>query len=110
MQTAALQFSSVDPLGWRDQMMTSGASEAERLDSASREFEAVLLRHYLNEALKPITNSDSLFNASNPVYGYLVTDSLASGLSSAGVFGFSSVLQAQISGGLTGKEDHEHDI
>lgn len=110
METAALQFSSVDPVAWRDRMSHSSVPEAERLASASREFEAVLLRQYLGEALKPMTESGSLFSNSNPMYGYLITDALAGGLASAGVFGFSHVLQAQLGGGLTVNEDHEDNI
>ena len=91
-------------------MSKASVPQADRLAAASREFEAVLLRQYLGEALKPMTESGSLFGNSNPMYGYLINDALAGGLSSAGVFGFSNVLQAQLSGGLTGEEDHEGTI
>lgn len=110
METTALQFSSADPLAWSERMSKTAMSESDRLAAASREFEAVLLRQYLGDALKPMTEAGSLFSSSNPMYGYLITDALAGGLSSAGGFGFSNVLQAQLSGGLTGKEDHEDSI
>ncbi|HEX9785062.1 MAG TPA: hypothetical protein VGA56_20330 [Opitutaceae bacterium] len=110
MDASLLNFNAADPASWRERMVRGDAPEAERLQAASREFESVLLRQYLSEALKPITEGGTSFGAGNPVYGYLVTDSLASGLSQGGVFGFSSLLQAQIAGSPANHNDTNNDI
>ena len=105
MDAASLQFNPADPMEWRERLVQGGAPEALRLAAAAQEFEAVLLRHYLSEALRPVTESGALFGGNNQVYSYLITDSLARGLSAGGVFGFSSLLQAQ----LAGDRDIDHD-
>jgi Rod binding domain-containing protein len=105
MDASALQFNSADPAAWRDRLVHGNAPESEKLAATTREFESMLLRQYLGEALKPLTKGGTMFGSQNPVYGYLITDSLASGLSSGGVFGFSNLMQAQLAGAGT----HDHD-
>jgi Rod binding domain-containing protein len=105
MDASILQFNAADPSAWRERMVEGSAPEAERLAAASREFEAVLLRQYLSEAFKPITEGGDLFGSSNPMYGYLITDSLANGLSAGSVFGFSNILQAQMAGAIKDNDD-----
>lgn len=98
MDASALQFNSADPSLWRDRVVHGNAPESEKIAATTREFESMLLRQYLGEALKPLTKNGSMFGSQNPVYGYLITDSLASGLSAQGVFGFSHLMQAQLAG------------
>jgi len=105
MDIAALQFNAADPAAWRDRMMEGSTPESVRFTAAAHEFEAVLLRQYLSEALKPMTKEGTLFGANNQVYGYLITDSLASGLAAQGTFGFSNLMQAQLS--RAPENDHE---
>jgi len=105
MDASIYQFNAAEPNAWRERMVRESAPEAERLDAAAREFEAVLLRQYLSEALKPMTRDGKVFGAGNPVYGYFVTEALARGLSQEGVFGFSNLMQAQ----LAGKRLEDHD-
>jgi Rod binding domain-containing protein len=105
MDASMLSFNAADPGAWRERMVGGAAPEAEKLQAATREFEAVLLRQYLSEALKPLTEGQAGLGSSNPVYGYMITDSLASSLSEGGVFGFSSLLQAQVAGASTNDND-----
>lgn len=63
-----------------------------KLGEASRQFEAILLRQFLGESMKPLLEG----GPSGQVYGYLLTDSLADSLSKAGGLGLSSVIQAQL--------------
>lgn len=100
MDATALQFNAADPAAWRDRLVHGSAPEGERLAAVSKEFEAVLLRQYLSEAMKPLSKDGNTFGGSNSVYGYMITDALASGLSSSGVFGFSNLMQAQLSHAL----------
>ncbi len=97
MDAAALQFNAAEPGAWRDRLVNGAAPEGERLAAASREFEAVLLRQYLGEAMKPLTKGGGALGGNNSIYGYMITDALATGLSSSGVFGFSNLMQAQLS-------------
>jgi flagellar protein FlgJ len=106
MDASPLQFNPADPQAWRDRLVHGSAPEAERLAATTREFEALLLRQYLNEALKPLTSGGPGLGGDNAVYGYLVTDALANGLSSSGVFGFSNILQAQVAGATGTDNDH----
>lgn len=62
------------------------------LGEASRQFEAILLRQFLGESMKPLLEG----GPSGQVYGYLLTDSLADSLSKGGGLGLSSVIQAQL--------------
>jgi hypothetical protein len=96
MDAVAFPFNAADPMAWRDRLVNGSAPEAERVAAATREFEAVLLRQYLNEAMKPLTKGGPGMGGSNAVYGYLINDALATGLTRGGVFGFSSLLQAQV--------------
>jgi hypothetical protein len=108
--TAALQFNAADPTAWRDRLVHGAAPEAERLAAATREFEAVLLRQYLSEALKPMTKGGAVLGGNNAVYGYLVNDALANGLTSGGdVFSFSHLLQAQLAGAAASNHDDTTD-
>ena len=83
MDASALQFNSADPAMWRDRVIHGDAPESEKIAATTREFESMLLRQYLGEALKPLTKGGSMFGSQNPVYGYLITDSLASSMSAS---------------------------
>ena len=64
-----------------------------------------VLRQYLNEAMKPLTKGGPGMGGSNAVYGYLINDALANGLTRGNVFGFSSLLQAQLTHPTTVLDD-----
>ena len=107
--TASLQFNAADPAAWRERLLHGGAPDKERLAAVSREFESLLLRQYLAEAMKPMTKGGDGFGGDNGVYGYMINDALASGLSRSETFGFSNLMQAQLSGNLpTNHDDLTH--
>jgi Rod binding domain-containing protein len=66
-----------------------------KLAEAAQGFESIMLRQFLSESMKPLLQG----GPSGQVYGYLLTDSLASSLSKGGGLGLSSVLQAQLGEG-----------
>jgi hypothetical protein len=109
MDAAALQFNPADPQGWSDRLVHGSAPEAERLAATTREFEAILLRQYLSEALKPLTKGGPGMGGGSSVYSYLATDALANSLSADGVFGFSNLLQAQVADATGSNDEHTHD-
>jgi Rod binding domain-containing protein len=82
---------------WKEQMLTGGASRTEQMEQLGGEFEGILLRQYLDEALKPMDPENGYFGTgSTPMYEHLIKDSLASSITKSGSLGFSSVLQAQL--------------
>ncbi|MBE2212823.1 MAG: hypothetical protein IAE82_03055 [Opitutaceae bacterium] len=105
----SLQFNAADPGAWRERLVHGTAPEKERLAAVSKEFEAVLLRNYLSEAMKPLTKGGETFGGDNSIYGYMITDALAKGLSRDGVFGFSNLMQAQLSSALPSNHDIDTD-
>lgn len=67
---------------------------------ATGQFEAVFLRQFLGDSLKPLLHATPGSNAPGAgVYQYMVTDALANQLSESGDFGFASLLQMQLTGG-----------
>ena len=74
----------------------AGSPEAPgKLNEASQQFEAILMRQFLSESMKPLLEG----GPSGQVYGYLLTDTLADSLSKGGGLGLSSVIQAQLGKG-----------
>ena len=66
-----------------------------RTEDASKlpeQFESILLRQFLSESMKPLLEG----GPAGQVYGYLLTDSLAGSIASAGGLGLCSILQAQL--------------
>lgn len=70
---------------------TAGAKPADA-DKVPEQFEAILLRQFLSESMKPLLQEGH----AGQVYGYLLTDSLAASVASAGGLGLRSILQAQL--------------
>jgi flagellar protein FlgJ len=68
------------------------AAGSAKLGEASRQFEAIMLRQFLGESMKPLLEG----GPSGQVYGYLLTDALADSMSKAGGLGLSSIIQAQL--------------
>ncbi len=81
------------------QMMTqlNKLPQQAQLQQVAQEFEAIFVRQFLGESLKPIIKGiigeDS---ASSGIYQQLIVDSLAGGISRGGGFGLSSTLQLQL--------------
>ena len=82
---------------WKEQMLSGGASKQEQVAQLASEFEGILIRQYLDEALAPMNPEDGFFGAKgSPMYDQLIKDSLTSSITKSGSLGFSSVLQAQL--------------
>jgi len=72
---------------------SSGKPDPAKLAKASRQFESILLRQMLGESMKPLLQS----GPSGQVYGYMMTDALATQISNAGGLGLAHVIQTQLS-------------
>lgn len=66
--------------------------QSEQVAAVSGQFEAILLRQFLTESVGNIMGSGPAGN----VYGYMLTDLLATKLSEGGGLGLSSILQQQL--------------
>ena len=80
--------------------LPQGPADPARLEAAAKEFEAVFLRQFLGESMKPLLHPTPGSEApGRQIYEYFVTDALAGELSEKGLFGFSSLLQMQLTQG-----------
>jgi peptidoglycan hydrolase FlgJ len=68
---------------------------ADPATKVAQNFEAILLRQFLSESMKPLLEG----GPGGQVYGYLLTETLADSMSKAGGLGLSSILQSQFSKG-----------
>ena len=68
----------------------------QQLKSVSGQFEAILLRQFLQDSVGKIMGGETGGPSGN-VYGYLLTDVLATKLSEGGGLGLASVIQKQLS-------------
>lgn len=82
---------------WKEQMLTGDTSRKEQVEQIGGEFEGILIRQFLDEALKPMDPETGYFGAGKtPMYEHLIKDSLASSITKSGSLGFSSVIQANL--------------
>ena len=92
MTAPAASLPPVDPTG--DDALHAAKKDPAKIAEASRQFEAVLVRQFLSESLKSLTDNP----ASGQVYGYFLNDTIADSITKGGGLGLASVFQAQISG------------
>jgi Rod binding domain-containing protein len=76
-------------------LVRAGQTPAEQAKAAAGQFEAILLRQFLQESIGSMMGCDKA-GAEGNVYGYLLTDVLASKLASGGGLGLSKILQQQL--------------
>lgn len=71
--------------------------QAHKVQSAAAQFEAMLVRQFLNEALAPLSQGlDGSTSLSRDLYKDLLSDTLAQTVARQGGLGFSSLLQQQL--------------
>lgn len=97
MDVTTTAMSGLTGQSWKEQMLNGDTSRKEQVEQLAGEFEGVLLRQFLDEALKPMDPENGYFGTgSMPMYEHLIKDSLASSITKSGSLGFSSVLQATL--------------
>ena len=70
-------------------------SQAQQVKSVSGQFEAILLRQFLQDSVSKMMGGESGGPSGN-IYGYMLTDMLASKISEGGGLGLASVIQKQL--------------
>ena len=105
--TPNVTLSSVDPTALKDMVHSKHLSEAQKIEEATRQFEAVMLGMILKESMQ--SQSEGYLNpsgANKNIYGTLVTEMLADSLSQTNQFGLSTSLQAQIKPQSSSSNEH----
>ena len=75
----------------------AGLSEDEKIAEASRQFEAILLRQILSSAQKQVIQSKlHKDTAISSIYGDMITNQLADGISKSGAFGLAKTIEGQL--------------
>ncbi len=75
----------------------SALSEPEKVGELSRQFEAMLVRHILSEAQKPVFKSSLTDNSfAGDVYRDMTVQQLAESITQAGGLGLATALQQQL--------------
>lgn len=88
---------SLDSSVLMEMVHAKNRSDAEKTKFVSEQFESVLVKQFLNDALKPmfkgVFNEDS---EGHRLYRHFFTDALSESIAQGGGFGVSSILQQQL--------------
>jgi Rod binding domain-containing protein len=100
METSSIdsKYVGMDSSMLMEMAHSKNASEQQKIASVSQQFESVLIKQFLKDALKPmfkgVFNEDS---EGHRFYRHFLTDSLSENIVKGGGFGISSILQQQLS-------------
>ena len=84
------------------------ASEQQKNAAVSQQFESVLVKQFLKEALKPMFKG--VFNeegGAHRMYRHFFTDAISESIASGGGFGVSSILQQQLNQASSSKNSEK---
>ena len=100
METNAIegkQYVGMDSSMLMEMAHSKHASEQQKVAAVSQQFESVLVKQFLKEALKPMFKG--VFNEdgnAHRMYRHFFTDAISESIASGGGFGVSTILQQQI--------------
>ena len=87
---------TLKPLAGPMQASASSSQASADVKKAASQFEAIILRQLLKPSIEPMMGGGGS-DAGGGVYGYMLTDTLANSLSSAGGLGLGHMLEKQFS-------------
>lgn len=93
------KFVGMDSSILMEMVHSKNASSEQKNAVVSQQFESVLVKQYLNEALKPMFKG--VFNEDGEghrLYRHFFTDAISESIAQGGGFGISSILQQQLNG------------
>ena len=96
--------SAGDPTAILDHVHNPNLTQEQKIGVAAQQFEGVLLNLFLKDAMKPMLHQMPGSQAGGGVYQHYLTNVLADSITQAGGFGFSSVLQQQLTQNLNPNE------
>lgn len=89
--------SAMDTAAWQEQMLSGKLDKKQQIDELAKQFESVLVRQFLDVAMKPMDEENGLFGSGKvPMYDQMIKDTLAQSIVKSSSLGFSNVLQAQL--------------
>lgn len=91
-----------------DMAHSKHATEQQKNAAVSQQFESVLVKQFLKEALKPIFKG--VFNeegGAHRMYRHFFTDAISESIASGGGFGVSSILQQQLNQASSSKNSEK---
>ena len=94
LSTMSANHLRVEQLAQNDKL-----SESEKVAEIGRQFEAILLRQYLGDAMKPMLSGgvmNGMNTAQKGMYQDMMVNTLADQISSSGQFGLSRMFQMQL--------------
>ena len=97
MNPIATPPTAFDSGQWQAAQQKHTLDDKTKIDQAAKQFEGILMRQFLDEALKTSDGKSSLLGSSVPMYDHIIKDTLVNSITQGAEFGMSSVLQAQLS-------------
>ena len=91
-----------------DMAHSKHATEQQKNAAVSQQFESVLVKQFLKEALKPMFKG--VFNeegGAHRMYRHFFTDAISESIASGGGFGVSSILQQQLNPASSSKKSEK---
>jgi Rod binding domain-containing protein len=95
---------SIDPSHLMEMVHSKNKTDEEKTKFVTEQFESVLVKQFLNDALKPMFKG--VFNENSEghrLYRHFFTDALSESIAQGGGFGVSSILQQQLTSNQGGK-------
>jgi Rod binding domain-containing protein len=91
------QYVGMDSSMLMEMVHSKHATDQQKVAAVSQQFESVLVKQFLKEALKPMFQG--VFNEdgnAHRLYRHFFTDAISESIASGGGFGISTILQQQI--------------
>ena len=104
------KFVGMDSAMLMEMVHSQHASAQQKNAAVSQQFESVLVKQYLNEALKHMFKGIFDENGEgNRLYRHFFTDAISESIAQGGGFGISSILQQQLNASNSASESEERD-
>jgi Rod binding domain-containing protein len=109
METSGIsnQHLSLDANSLQELVKSKNATATQKNAVVSQQFESVMIKQFLNDALKPMFKG--VFNEEGEghrLYRHFFTDAISESIAQGGGFGISSILQQQLNAQTSSKGDH----
>jgi len=101
------QHLSLDANSLQELVKSKNATASQKNAVVSQQFESVMIKQFLNDALKPMFKG--VFNEEGEghrLYRHFFTDAISESIAQGGGFGISSILQQQLNAQTSSKGDH----
>ena len=102
---------SLDSSSLQELVKSKNASASQKNAVVSQQFESVMIKQFLNDALKPMFKG--VFNEEGEghrLYRHFFTDAISESIAKGGGFGISSILQEQLNSQLPASSETKEEI